>query len=156
MRKADVKVGEEYAAGSTSRYDRWMLARVRVVDLDGVREVNGWSGIQRKHGIVVALVEDRDEYLLRGKAGDEKVLQSARDIIEPWARYAERKAAHDASDRAAMAERRRRCDVAEATELRLRALGAYDGVRWNSANGQFAVQADTMARIVALIPGGES
>jgi hypothetical protein len=156
MRKADIKVGEEYAAGSPSTYDRWKLARVRVVELDGERIVDGWNGKQRDRGIVVALVEDSRTYRLSGKAGDELVLSSARNLIQSWASYAEAKAAHDERQHAAAVERRRRCDVAEAAELRLRALSAYEGARWNTTTGVFAVPADTMARIVALIPGGES
>jgi hypothetical protein len=44
MRKSELKVGGEYAAGSTSTYDRFSLARVRVVDLDGERGRIGRGG----------------------------------------------------------------------------------------------------------------
>jgi hypothetical protein len=151
VRKADLKVGEEYAAGSTSRYDRWKLAHVRLVELEGERVVQEWNGSRRRRGIVVALVEDHDEYLLRGKAGDEKVLPSARDIIEPWAPYAEALACKRQSDAERAAERNRVRGVAEDVQVRLRAIGAPE-VRFS--DGVFRVPADAMAKIVAMIPDG--
>jgi hypothetical protein len=105
MRKSELKVGGEYAAGSTSTYDRFSLARVRVVDLDGEREEKtSWGRVRKVRGIVVALMGDSDTYGFRGKDGEEFVLKSARDIHSEWAPYVERKAEHERI----MAERRNR------------------------------------------------
>jgi hypothetical protein len=91
MRKSELKVGGEYAAGSSSRFGRWQLVPVRVVEIDGERpRPNGT--VQR--GIVVQLLEDTYDYRWRGKAGDEKVIDSARDLQCEWAPYVERKAAN--------------------------------------------------------------
>jgi hypothetical protein len=93
MRKSELKVGGEYAAGSSSRFGRWQLVPVRVVEIDGERpRPNGT--VQR--GIVVQLLEDTYDYRWRGKAGDEKVIDSARDLQCEWAPYVERKAEHAA------------------------------------------------------------
>lgn len=152
MRRQDLKVGEEYAAGSSSRFSRYDMARVRVIELDGQRTVpHSWGGTQQKRGIVVALVEDHDGYDFRGKAGDEKVLSTARDIQSPWAPYVERKAAHEKVKAEQAAERRRVNGVANDAQDRLIRLGFK---RLGHSDGTFRVPADTMAAILALIPDG--
>lgn len=152
MRKSELKVGGEYAAGSTSRYDRFSLTRVRVVDLDGEREQETlWGRVQKARGIVVALVGDSDTYGFRGKDGEEFILKSARDIQSEWTPYVERKAEHARimAERQTETERVRR--VAEGVEVRLTGLGFG---RISRSDGTFRIPADTMAKIVALIPDG--
>lgn len=148
MRKQDLKVGEEYAAGSTSRFDKWRRARVRVEELDGQRVVKEWSGERMRRGIVVTLVEDCDSYGVRGKAGDVKVFESAREIVSLWAPYAERKAAYEAGQASAAAERRRVNGVATEAEMEL----SRRGIDVRHSKGVFRVPAETMAQIVALLP----
>jgi hypothetical protein len=148
MRKSELKVGGEYAAGSSSRFGRWQLVPVRVVEIDGERpRPNGT--VQR--GIVVQLLEDTYDYRWRGKAGDEKVIDSARDLQCEWAPYVERKAEHERimAERQTEAERVRR--VAEGVEVRLTGLGFG---RISRSDGTFRIPADTMAKIVAMIPDG--
>jgi hypothetical protein len=149
MRKSELKVGGEYAAGSPSRYDPWRMVPVRVVEIDGERPRSNGT-MQR--GIVVELVQDSDEYRWRGKAGDVKVIDSARDIRSEWGAYVERKAEHERlmAERQAEAERVRR--VAEDVEVRLTSLGF--GRIGRGGDDTFRIPADTMAKIVALIPDG--
>lgn len=153
MRKSELKVGGEYAAGSSSRFGRWQLVPVRVVEIDGERpRPNGT--VQR--GIVVQLLEDTYDYRWRGKAGDEKVIDSARDLQCEWAPYVERKAEQKQKEQAREAERARRFNVVDDTLIRLRTLGidVEDGIRRNLSTGALSVEPDAMAKIVALIPGG--
>jgi hypothetical protein len=146
MRKSELKVGGEYAAGSSSKYDQWWLVPVRVVEIDGERPRRNGT-MQR--GIVVQLLQDSTQYRWRGKAGDEKVIDSARDLQCEWAPYVERKAEHAriVAERQAEAERVRK--VAEDVEVRLTGLGFG---RISRSDGTFRIPADTMAKIVALIP----
>jgi hypothetical protein len=153
MRKSELKVGGEYAAGSTSSYDRFSLARVRVVDLDGEREEKtSWGRVQKVRGIVVALMGDSDMYRFRGKDGKEFVLKSAHDIQSEWAPYVERKAEHERIVAERQAEAKRVRKVAEEVDARLTALGF--GRIVGGGSGVFRVPADTMAKIVAMIPDG--
>jgi hypothetical protein len=126
---------------------------VRVVEIDGERpRPNGT--VQR--GIVVQLLEDTYDYRWRGKAGDEKVIDSARDLQCEWALYVERKTEQKQKERAREAERARRFNVVDDTLIRLRTLGidVEDGIRCNFSTGALSVEPDTMAKIVALIPDG--
>jgi hypothetical protein len=95
---------------------------------------------------------DSDTYGFRGKDGEEFVLKSARDIHSEWAPYVERKAEHERimAERQTEAERVRR--VAEDVEVRLTALGF--GRIGRGGDGTFRIPADTMAKIVAMIPDG--
>jgi hypothetical protein len=155
MRKQDLIEGEEYAAGSTSRYDRWNHVRVKLIAIDGEADVPRTSsgvvfGTYRKHGIVVELMERSTQYGWRGEAGDLRVFDSARDIHEPWSAYAERKAEHDREIAAVKAEVARKREVADSVIVRLRQLGIADGVKYGEH--RFKISPDAMAQIVAMIP----
>jgi hypothetical protein len=151
MRKQDLKVGEEYAAGSSSRSDRWRMSRVRVVELDGERPRQ--SGAAHR-GIVVALAADSDRYAwpvwTRGKAGDERVIDSARDIQMSWADYERAKAEFDARQAAARSEQDRAMAVSERASERLTALGAT----YARSGSDFRFTADDMAALLAVLPDG--
>jgi hypothetical protein len=148
VRKAELKVGEEYAAGSSARYDRWKMTRIRIVELDGERKRS--NGTVAK-GIVVALSVDGGQYAwprwTRGKAGDERVIESARDIQMPWATYERAKAEFDAHQDAARVEKDRAMSVSDAASERLAVLG----MAHTRSGSDFRFSADQMATLVALI-----
>lgn len=150
MRKQDLIEGVEYAAGSRSRFDTYNRAHVKIVEVDGTREVPGRLGSKVvKRGIVVELMEDSKVHRWYGKAGDIRIVDSARDIQEPWADYASAKADHDRVLTAAMAQSRRLSDVGGDVVARLRALGYVGGVHYSQ--GRVSIQADMAAEIVARL-----
>lgn len=146
MRKQDLKVGEDYAIGSTSRYDRFRAAHGRIVEVEGTRP-NGRGGVKR--GVVVVLVEDGKDYPFLGPAGKEFVLNSARDVREPWADFAASRAAQDERRHAQEAERARKSTIANEV---MRRLSAWDIEQFRTDHdGTFIVPAETMARIVERV-----
>lgn len=147
MKKSDLKVGEEYAAGSTSRYDRWRMAHVRVLD------TNAQHGLRR--GLVVELVEDCNVYGFYGKAGEPKVLDSARQIRKPWSEYAKDKAEYDEAQAAREAERKRAGEVAKRVIETLHGYGVYQGIagdyRYEATSQRFSFSADRMAELLRIV-----
>jgi hypothetical protein len=150
MKKSELKVGEEYAIGSSSRYDRFRASRVKVLDLNG--------GEQAHKGILVEFVEfveDSAGYPFSArKAGHKEVLRSARDVLGPWSEYAERKRAAEERERVRRAEEDRQDRLAEDTVVRLRKLGfeadasrfSHAPIRWTGK--VFSVDVDEMKCIV--------
>lgn len=139
---------DEFAAGSSSGYDRYNLAHVRLIDLDG--QGADETGRSRR-GIVVELIGDSNRYRMRGKDGQRLVVDSARWIQSPWPTYVEQKAQYDRRQRATEVEVARRREVAMDAEVALIKLGIREGVR-RGRESTFQVEPDTMAAILALIP----
>lgn len=150
MRKQDLVEGEEYAAGSRSRLDKWCRAHIRVVALDGTRTING----RTLHGIVVQLVDDCGAYGWRGKAGDEKVLTTATQIHQTWSSYAPLKIERDRKLDAALIETRRLKDVGDDVVISLRKIGYGEGIRYY--NGSISIKADVAAKMVERLAYLES
>jgi hypothetical protein len=127
VKASDVKAGVEYAIGGTSRYDRWMAGRARVIEprvrLPGrepLHIVEVIEGCERYYSVPVTLPDGR-----RAVASTQ--------IREPWADYAKAKREHEETmaelERVRTAARQR----AEAAVERL-AVG-----RVTSAGGGFHV-----------------
>jgi hypothetical protein len=147
--KANLKVGEEYAVGASSK--SWDLRRVELVEIDGERVVGEGDRARRKQGFVVRF-PDGGYWRGPNSPGGERVLDSARDFISPWAKYAPLKAKHDRVQAQARKERQRRAAVGQETETRLYDLGIKNGYDRVPQSGDFFVSAETMAQIVAMIP----
>jgi hypothetical protein len=146
MKKTEIKVGEEYAAGSSSRYDRWKMAHVRVLDL------NAQHGLKR--GIVVEFVEDSNTYGFYGKTGDPKVLDSARDIRQPWSEYAKDKAEYNEARTHREAERKHKAEVAASVIEALKGYAFYVGTgeyRYESASQHFRFSPERLAELLRVI-----
>lgn len=152
MKKSELIEGRDYAAGSTSRYDRYALARITVLHINGERPRD--NGTMAK-GIVVRLVSKASgNYVFsRHVIGEEFVLPSARHVQKTWDEYEKEKAAHNEAMRARAAEEKRCRDVAMAAAVKLRAFGvpvgkrfSHDPVRFDA--GVFTVKADAMAGLL--------
>lgn len=146
MRKQDLVEGEEYAAGSTSRHDRWNRARIKVVELNGTREVPKLTGTAIRRGIVVEFLEDSRIYRWGGKAGDVRVLDSAIEIHQTWSSYVQLKAEHDRKINAALEWAHLLKQVGDDVVIELKKLGFGEGVSYYG--GRVSIQADVAAEIV--------
>lgn len=104
MKKADIKVGEEYAYASRNDYHSWGAGRVRVIEHQPVK--TGWPSYTTLPGVLVQFLDDN------GEATDkEPVGVPNRTIRESWTSYVEevearrqRQAAFKAQDEAAQAK----------------------------------------------------
>lgn len=149
MKKSELVEGRDYAAGSTSRHDRFRMARVTVVEVDGARQRE--NGTTAK-GIVLLLVEAGTSWGVMGrrKVGDEFVVASAREIQQEWESYATRKAAHEEHVKAVQRERERKREAAKRASVRLRGLGVSVGSKFDRDDpvrvddATFSIGADAM------------
>lgn len=112
MRKADLTVGEEYAAecsyyGNPAWGDR-SLERVKLLEVDGVQDWTDTYGHKRvRRGLVVEVLGAMPGY--EPEPG-RRVLKTARKLLAPWAEYerhwAERNARQAHHEATIAAERR--------------------------------------------------
>jgi hypothetical protein len=155
MKKSELKVGEEYAIGSSSRYDRFYASHVKVLDLNG--EGKGPYGSKTK-GILVEFVEDSAGYPYSGrKTGDKEILQSARNVRGLWSEYAESRRVAVERERVRKAEEDRQDRLAEDAVIKLRRLGfeadtgrfSHAPIHWTGK--VFSIDVDEMKRLVDRI-----
>jgi hypothetical protein len=116
MKKSELVVGEAYAVGGTSGYDRGRLKRAVVVELDGTRTVPGrWSSTRELKGIVVRFDRGPASSYFLGygdsaalvDGGPEAVLGSARFVHCLWEPYARQLAAEETAKQLRAKERER-------------------------------------------------
>lgn len=149
MRKADIKVGEHYAVGSTSLFDRWRLVEMEVVELSGSRP--GQSYRAPKKGIVVRRVTDSTSgggsfySLYAGAAGTEFVV-TGREVIQPWSTYESRLRELNEKSRRREEEADRVRQVSKQATEELSAHGFGDGIKKTSFHS-FVIHPDTMLEI---------
>jgi hypothetical protein len=86
----------------------------------------------------------------RGKAGDSRVINSARDIQMSWADYERPRPSSTRGRRAAAREQDRAMAVSERASERLTALGAT----YARSGSDFRFTADDMAALLAVLPDG--
>lgn len=154
MKKSDLKVGEAYAVGSTSKFDTWSLKRAVVEEVNGERMVRRqWGDPVPARGVVLRL--DEPTTLLphsRAAVDDPRVyvLSSAAGIREPWDGYAERRRVHK-EEQARRAEKARLdVEVGRAAEEVLARYG-FDrskGVRFDAREGRFYVKPQAMEELL--------
>ncbi len=147
MKKSDLIEGEDYAIGSPSRYLQWQGKRATVVEINGARpRANGTT----QRGIVLRFAEKAGWSYGSTPAGVEWVLDSARDVLGPWAPYAKRKAEYEAAKRARDAESALRRKVAKDAEVELARRGI--AARLTGGGEEIILSADAMTELLAGLP----
>lgn len=163
MRKSELKVGEEYAIGSSSRYERYRGVKATVVEVAGERRRENGTTMS---GIVCEAdyMDLRNRYLHRGVEqvpGEPGmvVVDSARSFVLPWSEFEERREAHEAAQRATAEDRERRKRVLVDATVRLREAFGVDledrgaGVRVDHSRVTVELHADTLGRLVEAVAG---
>lgn len=135
MRKADVKLGQEYAAGGSSRYDRATLSHVKVVSLDP---------------LTVRFMEPGTGYPFSMiPAGTERGLKNAGQLVMEWTPYAVQRAQQRAEKARREAEAERERDIAEQVVAEAREYGVALHSPGRYGNPTFTLRPSTLAALLA-------
>lgn len=141
MKRTDLQSGAEYALGSNAHRERFMCARVRLLDPDTIPA--------HAAPIVVELLTPGPGWPYHGAVGNRVALKNARDL-EPWDDYLTRKARADEARQAREAERERKNIVLEQiNEILTRRYGLPVGgwgspVRGSTHDGTITFDAETL------------